>query len=65
MIDIAATDINLNYNIVDAVGTSAVCQNMLFLANVHKPDIPYVELQDLSLRFLPYLKQEEYAVDID
>ena len=65
MIDIAATDINLNYNIVDAVGTSAVCQNMLFLANVHKPDIPYIELQDLSLRFLPYLKQEEYAVDID
>lgn len=65
MINIAATDINLNYNIVDSVGTSAVCQNMLFLGNVHKPDIPYNELQDLSLRFLPYLKQEEYAVDID
>ena len=65
MVDIAATDINLNYNIVDSVGTSAVCQNMLFLGNVHKPDIPYNELQDLSLRFLPYLKQEEYAVDID
>nr|DAE30811.1 MAG TPA: hypothetical protein [virus sp. ctML55] len=29
---------------------------MLFLANVHKPDIPYNELSDLSLRFLPYLK---------
>jgi hypothetical protein len=25
MINIAATDINLNYNIVDSVGTSAVC----------------------------------------
>lgn len=64
-IDIAATDINLNYNIVDSVHTSAVCQNMLFLGNVHKPDISYNELQDLSLRFLPYLKQEEYAVDVD
>ena len=38
---------------------------MLFLANVHKPDIPYNELQDLSLRFLPYLKQETYTVDVD
>ena len=38
---------------------------MLFLANVHKPDIPYNELSDLSLRFLPYLKQETYTVDID
>lgn len=65
MVGIAATDINLNYNIVDSVHTSAVCQNMLFLGNVHKPDIPYNELSDLSLRFLPYLKQEEYAVDID
>ena len=64
-VDIAATDINLNYNIVDSVHTSATCQNMLFLGNVHKPDIPYNELADLSLRFLPYLKQEEYAVDID
>ncbi len=62
---IAASDINLSYNVVDSAVTSATCQNMLFLANVHKPDIPYLELQDLSLRFLPYLKQEEYAVDID
>ena len=62
--DITASDINLNYNIVDAAKTSATCQNMLFLGNVHKPDIPYKELSDLSLRFLPYLKEEEYAVDI-
>ena len=63
--EITASDINLNYNIVDSVHTSAVCQNMLFLGNVHKPDIPYKELTDLSLRFLPYLKQEEYEIDID
>nr|DAH12185.1 MAG TPA: hypothetical protein [Caudoviricetes sp.]DAV60173.1 MAG TPA: hypothetical protein [Caudoviricetes sp.] len=38
---------------------------MLFLANVHKPEIPYNELADLSLRFLPYLKQEKYSLQID
>ena len=58
-------DINLLYNVVDASQTSAVCQNMLFMANVHKPDIPYQELSDLSLRFLPYLKEENYDVVIN
>lgn len=64
-IELSSTDINLNYNTVDSSVTSATCQNRLFLANVHRPDIPYNELQDLSLRFLPYLKQEIYTVDID
>lgn len=63
--EIAPSDINLQYNIVDAVGTSAVCQNMLFIANVHKPEIAYEKLQDLSLRFLPYLKEVNYTLDID
>lgn len=65
VIEIAPQDINLQYNIVDSVETSAICQNMLFLANVHKPTIPYRKLQDLSLRFLPYLKEVNYTVDID
>jgi len=38
---------------------------MLFLGNVHKPDINYKELSDLSLRFLPYLQEELYNSDID
>ena len=63
--EIAPQDINLQYNIVDAVGTSAVCQNMLFMANVHKPDIPYNILENLSLRFLPYLKEVNYMLDMD
>lgn len=58
-------DINLLYNIVDSAKTSAVCQNMLFMANVHRPNLPYEELSDLSLRFLPYLKEENYDVSID
>ena len=62
---VSLSDINLLYNVVDAVNTSAICQNMLFMANVHKPDLSYEELQDLSLRFLPYLKEENYDVQFD
>lgn len=62
---ITSAEINLSYNIVDAARTSAVCQNMLFLGNVHKPDIPYQELSDLALRFLPYVKEESYMLDMD
>lgn len=64
-LDITAEDINLQFNLVDSAYTSAICQNRLFMANVHKPDIPYVELQDLSLRILPYLKTEAYEGDVD
>ena len=63
--NIDSSDINLNYNVIQSSATSATCQNMLFMANVKKPDIPYEELADLSLRFLPYLKQEEYKINID
>jgi hypothetical protein len=64
-VDITVQDINLHYNVVDSVKSTAVCQNMLFMANVRKPEIPYKELEDLSLRFLPYLHEEQYKVDID
>ena len=62
---ITNSEINLNYNVIDSATTHATCQNMLFLANVHKAEIPYEELQDLSLRFLPYCYEEEYTMDID
>ncbi len=65
VIPVSITDINLQYNVVDAAKTSAVCQNMLFLGNVHNCDIPYEELADLSLRFLPYLKEESYTAKIN
>lgn len=63
--EVSPQDINLSYNVVDSAVTATTCQNMLFLANVHKPNIQYKELADLSLRFLPYLKEEKYDVDID
>lgn len=63
--DISVTDINTSYNIVDAVQTSAVCQNMLFMGNVKKQNIPYEELQDLSLRILPFLGRKPYNPELD
>lgn len=38
---------------------------MLFMANVHKPSIPYEELTDLSLRFLPYVVNKDYNISIN
>lgn len=38
---------------------------MLFLGNIKKPEIPYKELTDLSLRFLPKRHLIDYNLDID
>lgn len=65
IIEQTAEDVNLNYNVVSNAYTQASCQNMLFLGNVRKPNIPYQELSDLSLRFLPYLKDSSYELSID
>ena len=60
--EITLEEINLNYQIVQDAFTQDVCQNILFLANVHKTDIPYTELQDISLRFLPGIHNEPYNI---
>lgn len=62
--DISASDINLQYNIASAAKTAVECQNMLMMGNIHKPEIPYDELADLSLRFLPYVKEVPYTLDM-
>lgn len=59
------SEINPMYQIADSVETQASCQNMLFLGNIYKPEIPYQELSDLSLRFLPRIQQEDYPLIID
>ncbi len=56
-IPITATDINDTFEIVDAAKAQVSCQNMLFLGNVHKPEIPYKELSDLSLHFFTLFKK--------
>lgn len=63
--EISLEELNVSYNLVDSAKTQAVSQNMLFLGNVHKPDIPYKELYDLSLRFLPYIVYKDYDLNID
>ena len=57
-IDISIDEINMQYEIVDNAYTQEQCQNMLFLGNIQKPEIPYKELQDISLRFYPTLYTE-------
>ena len=63
--DVTKEDINLFYNIVDSAKTATTAKSMLFLGNVHKPALPCEELKDLSLRFLPYLKDKKYELNMD
>lgn len=53
---IPVSDINITYFIADKVKSQAVCQNMLFMGNINKPDLMYRDLSDISLRILPYLE---------
>lgn len=64
-IPMTAADINLQYNIASAAKTAVECKNMLLMGNIHRPEIPYIELADLSLRFLPYVQEVPYTLDID
>ena len=61
--EIPLTDINLQYQIFNNVETQALCQNRVFFGNITEQDIDYKELQDISLRFLPFYTEKEYNVD--
>lgn len=59
--DVPIEEINAVYQIYGSAETQAAAQNMLFLANVDKPKIPYEDLEDCALRILPVLDtSEEY-----
>lgn len=62
---VSIEDINPSYQLASAIQTQTACQNRLFIGNIQKPEIPYQELTDLSLRFLPRIKQEVYPLSID
>ncbi len=47
------TELNLQYNIVNNAQAQAVCQNRLFLGNVHKKELNQKDLKDLALRICP------------
>lgn len=51
--EISDSDLNVQYNLVESTKTATQCQNMLFMANVNKVDIPYEDLMNLSLRVYP------------
>ena len=53
--EVSLADINIQFNLVDAVKSHTECQNRLFLANIKSPEIPYSELSDLALRFYPFV----------
>ena len=53
--EIPISEINNQFFQVNKAKTSAQCQNRLFLGNVAKPDTPYKDLTDISLRMLPIL----------
>lgn len=63
--EISINDINATYNVVDNAKCQTVNQNMLFLGNVANADIPYRELTDLSLRFLPELNFDNSVGKVD
>lgn len=54
--EIPISEINNQFFQANKAKTSAQCQNRLFLGNIAKPDIPYKDLTDISLRMLPILK---------
>lgn len=56
---IPLSDINTEYFIADKAKAQVQCQNMLFLGNVNKYSPDNEDLQDISLRMLPYLSQTD------
>lgn len=63
--EITDSELNVQYNLAESAKTAAQCQNMLFLGNVNKVDIPYEELADLSLRVFPIPVVETTVGSID
>lgn len=57
--EIPISEINNQFFQANKAKTSAQCQNRLFLGNIAKPDIPYRDLTDLSLRMLPTLEKQD------
>ena len=61
--EVSIEDINTRYQIYGAVETQAAAQNMLFLGNLSRPNIPYQDLADCALRFLPTIDTtQEYPL---
>ena len=64
-LDVSINEINEQYNLVESSRTQDIAQNMLFMGNVNKLEIPYKELADLSLRFYPTVIQNDNIGYVD
>lgn len=53
--EVDISEINPSYQIYGAAETQDQCQNILFLGNVERPKLPYEDLADCALRFLPFV----------
>lgn len=58
-VEVSIDEINTRYQIYGAAETQTAAQNMLFLGNLERPNIPYNDLADCALRFLPTLNTSE------
>ena len=65
ILDISIDEINPFYELAGTVKSQAQCQNMLFFGNINKPNIPYEELADLSLRITPSIINNENIGNLD
>jgi hypothetical protein len=63
--NISLNDINVAYNVIDHALCQTANQNMLFMGNVANADLPYKELTDLSLRFLPQINTSNSIGHVD
>ena len=63
--EISIDEINPFFELAGTVKTQAKCQNMLFFGNINKPEIPYQELADLSLRITPSISNTENIGNVD
>lgn len=57
--------INAQYFLASTAKAQAQCQNRLFLGNLSKPEVPYKELRDLALRFIPNIFNSESVGFVD
>ena len=65
-VEITTSELNPLYQTADSVFTQAQCQNLLFFGNITTPTVPYSDLEQLSLRFLPFLEDSKtYDLVID
>lgn len=62
--EISIEEINRQYLLADSIETQDACQNMLFIGNIQGVTVPYKDLADLSLRFLPKACIEDYPLEI-